>query len=97
VNQSLVGHFLLASAPLAAIMVLAVPIKQRGGTFRVFALAALAAIFLIISSNLRDSMFHGLTTANSIMREYAPYSYAGLVLAVLGLFLGSLSRGSGRH
>jgi hypothetical protein len=87
---------LLAFArPLAVLVVLLVPAKHRGGTLRAFALAALAAIFLIASPSLRNSVVEGYETANGTLAQYAPYSYVGLSAAVLGGFLVFLSRGSG--
>ena len=93
-TKSLGLTLLELARPLAIAIVLVVPSK-RSGSLHVFALAAFVAIFLIASRDLRDWIAAGCATAVNTLAQYAPYSYAGLILAALAVFLICLSRGSG--
>ena len=61
---------------------------------RVLSMFGLALIFLLISPTLRLRISDGLTLCGTQMELYAPYSYAGLVAAIILGFIISLNRGT---
>jgi hypothetical protein len=61
---------------------------------RVLSMFGLALIFLLISPTLRLRIADGLTMCAGQMELYRPYSYVGLVVAIILGFIISLNRGT---
>jgi hypothetical protein len=61
---------------------------------RVLSMFGLALIFVLISPTLRLRIVEGLTIFATQMELYAPYSYVGLVVAIMLAFVFSLNRGT---
>jgi hypothetical protein len=54
---------------------------------RACSLLGLAAVFLIISPPLRGTVLTGIAQTAAALERYSPYSYAALVLVLVGLLM----------
>ena len=91
-----VSGFLLLRSPRIVAYAIGLWAVSRGkdGPTRVVGFLGLTAIFLFISPDLRAAIGNGYASALRSFLQYAPYSYVGLVLALVGVFLVCLSWGS---
>jgi len=55
---------------------------------------SMTACFLAISPKLRESLADGFSFASSGMDQYSPFSYIGLGIGLIAVFIMFLSRGS---
>jgi hypothetical protein len=61
---------------------------------RVLSMFGLALIFLLISPTLRLRILDGLAICATQVELYTPYSYIGIVVAIVMVFAISLKRGT---
>jgi hypothetical protein len=61
---------------------------------RVLSMFGLALIFVLISPTLRLRILEGFAVCATQMESFAPYSYIGLVSAIILAFIISLKRGT---
>ncbi|MBS1859004.1 MAG: hypothetical protein JST11_26765 [Acidobacteria bacterium] len=61
---------------------------------RVLGMGGMGGLFLMISPKLRGDLAEYLTSGINGLSNYAPFSYIGLGVLVVLLFLFSLSRGA---
>ena len=61
---------------------------------RVISFVTMAGGFLAISPKLRESLMGNYLQAGVTMDHYSPYSYIGLGVAVLGVLMICLNKGS---
>lgn len=51
---------------------------------RALGLCGFAGVFLLISPQLREAVVDRAGSSITLMHQYSPYSYVGLVLVILG-------------
>jgi hypothetical protein len=61
---------------------------------RVIGWFSLGGLFLAISPKMRDTMMTSFVKANSELETYSPYSYIGLIVAVLFMVMVVFHRSS---
>jgi hypothetical protein len=47
----------------------------------------MACVFMVISPGLRGTVLNGVTQTAAGLERYSPYSYAGVVLALVGVLM----------
>ena len=61
---------------------------------RAFSLLGMTGGFLVISPGMRGAILDGFAVAAAELDKYSPYSYAGVMLALLGGLVLAFSKGS---
>jgi hypothetical protein len=69
--------------------------EKHSGALRALFTAIFAALFLIASPSLRATVVDGITRIAKAASLYAPYSYLGLIVMLVGGLLVAVVRGSG--